>query len=306
MRRLIIIPLVVLLGIFVWLVLRGAREPDGFYTGSIEARDVRLGSLVGGRIAEVKVAEGDSVRAGDVIVRFESALLDPQVREQEARVAQAKAALDRVTTGPRREQVERARVEWERTEKELQRQQSLMRQKVTSQQALEAATAAAASAQQSYDELKRGSRSEDEREAMAAYSAAEAQLEFLKNQQDELVVRAPAEGTIQTLDLRPGDIVPANQPVATMLMRGDLWVHVYVPETKLGAVHVGQSAQLSIDTYPKRTFPARVISIRDRAEYTPRNVQTTKQREDQVFAVKLEVGPAPELKPGMTATVRFE
>jgi membrane fusion protein YbhG len=306
MRRLIIIPLVVLLGIFVWLVLRGAREPDGFYTGSIEARDVRLGSLVGGRIAEVKVAEGDSVRAGDVIVRFQSDLLDPQVREQEARVAQAKAAMDRVMTGPRREQVERARVEWERAQKELQRQESLMRQKVTSQQALEAATAAAASARQSYEELKRGSRSEDEREAMAAYSAAEAQLAFLKSQQDELVVRAPAAGTIQTLDLRPGDIVPANQPVATMLMRGDLWVHVYVPETKLGAVHVGQSAQLAIDTYPKRTFPARVISIRDRAEYTPRNVQTTKQREDQVFAVKLEVAPAPELKPGMTATVRFE
>lgn len=305
MRRLLL-PILVVAGVLAWLVVRGARDDATYYTGIIEARDVRVGSLVGGRIAEVQVAEGDSVAAGSVIVRFESNLFDPQVREQEARVAQTKAALDRTVTGPRRESIERARIEWTRTEKERVRQAALLDQHLTSDEAYEAAAAVAESARQTYDELKAGSRSEDEREAIAVLAAAEERLAYLKRQRDELVVRAPAGGVIQTLDLRPGDIVPANQPVATMLLSGDLWVRVYVPETRLGAVHVGQSAHLTIDTYPERAFEARVISIRDRAEYTPRNVQTAEQREDRVFAVKLAVSPVPELKPGMTATVRFE
>ena len=305
MRRLIL-PILVIAGVFVWLVVRGARDDVTYYTGTIEARDVRLGSLVGGRIAEVHVDEGDSVHMGDAIVRFESDLLDPQVREQEARVAQAKAALDRTVSGPRRESIERARIEWERTEKERRRQEALRDQHLTSDEAYEAAAALAESARQTYDELKAGSRSEDEREAIAVFGAAEERLSYLQHQRDELVVRSPADGVVQTLDLRPGDIVPANQPVATLLCRGELWVHVYVPETRLGAFRVGQLAKLSIDTYPERLFDARVISIRDRAEYTPRNVQTAEQREDHVFAVKLAVGATPELKPGMTATVRFE
>jgi len=305
MRRLIL-PILVIAGVFVWLVVRGARDDVTYYTGTIEARDVRLGSLVGGRIAGVQVDEGDSVRAGDEIVRFESNLLDPQVREQEARVAQAKAALDRTVTGPRRESIERARIEWDRTERERRRQESLRDQHLTSDEAYEAAAALSESARQTYEELKAGSRSEDEREAIAVMAAAEERLSYLQRQRDELVVRSPADGVVQTLDLRPGDIVSANQPVATLLCRGDLWVHVYVPETRLGAFRVGQLAKLSIDTYPERLFDARVISIRDRAEYTPRNVQTAEQREDHVFAVKLAVESTPELKPGMTATVRFE
>jgi multidrug resistance efflux pump len=305
MRRLIL-PILVIAGVFVWLVVRGARDDVVNYTGTIEARDVRLGSLVGGRIAEIRVDEGDSVRAGDVIVRFESNLLDPQVGEQLAHVAQAKAALDRTVSGPRREAIERARIEWERDEKERRRQEALRDQHLTSDEAYEAAAAVAESARQTYDELKAGSRSEDEREAIAVLGAAEKRLEYLRRQLDELLVRAPGAGVVQTLDLRPGDIVPANQPVATLLLHGDAWVHVYVPETRLGTVHVGQSARLSIDTYPERMFAARVISVRDRAEYTPRNVQTAEQREDRVFAVKLAVESAPELKPGMTATVRFE
>jgi len=71
-------------------------------------------------------------------------------------------------------------------------------------------------------------------------------------------------------------------------------------------VKVGAAVQFFIDTFPDRPFAARVSSVSARAEYTPRNVQTVEQREDQVFAVRLDIDPAPELKAGMTATVRFE
>jgi multidrug resistance efflux pump len=305
MRRLIL-PLLLLAGIFAWLVLRGSRVPDDVYSGTIEARDARVGSQVGGRVAEVLVEEGDSVQAGQVIVRLEADLLEAQVKEQQARVARAKAGLDRVVSGPRREQVERARIEWERAEKERKRQESLLQEALTSDETYEAAAAIAQAAFQAYEELRRGSRSEDEREARAALTEAESRLAYLLRQFAETEVRAPARGVVQTLDLRPGDIVAANQPVASILESGELWVRVYVPETRLGRVKVGQPVEVYIDTYPERPFAAQVASVRDRAEYTPRNVQTVEQREDQVFAVKLEIEPAPELKAGMTATVRLD
>jgi HlyD family secretion protein len=305
MRR-IIIPLIIVATVFAWLVFRGGHTTDTGYTGTIEGRDIGVGSLTGGRVSITRIEEGDPVRTGDTLLVFETRLIDAQLREQRARVAQAQAALDRVRTGPRREEIERARIEWDRAERERKRREALLAQSLTSDEAYDAADAAAKAAFQTYEELRRGSRSEDERQAAASLDEAEGRLAYLQRQRDESVVRSPAAGHVQTFDLRPGDLVPANQPVATILPDGDLWVRVYVPENDIGAVHVGQSARFTVDTYPDRPFEARVIAVRDRAEYTPRNVQTADQRKDRVFAVKLSVAPAPELKPGMTATVRFE
>jgi HlyD family secretion protein len=304
MRRLIL-PLLLIAGIFAWLVLRSGREDEGVYSGTIEVRDARVGSLVGGRVREVLVEEGDSVQADQLLVRLDDSMLITSVKEQEARVAQAKASLDRVVSGPRREQIERARIEWERAEKERKRQESLLQQALTSDEAYDAAAAAAQLAQQTYDELRRGSRSEDERQARGVFDEAENRLAYLKRQLAECEIRSPARGVVQTLDLRPGDIVPASQGVVSILEPGELWVRVFVPETRLGLFSVGQAVDVFVDTFPERAFPAHVVSISSRAEYTPRNVQTPEQREDQVFAVKLDIDPAPELKAGMAATVRF-
>ncbi|HEX6789770.1 MAG TPA: HlyD family efflux transporter periplasmic adaptor subunit [Candidatus Krumholzibacteria bacterium] len=306
MRRLVI-PLLAIALIFAWLIYRGSRnDATHTYTGTIEARDAAIGSLVGGRIAEVMVEEGDSVRAGDPIVRFDRYLLDPQIREQQSRVASMRANLERVTTGPRREEVERARIQYEQAERDRKRQQTLLEQKVTSQANYDQSAANAAALQQAYDELRRGSRAEDVAQARAQLAAEEGRLAALQRQLDEMDVRAPANGIIQTMDLRPGDLIQPNQAVAQLLETDELWVRVYVPETELGHVTVGQKIGVHIDTFPDRAFPATVSSVSERAEYTPRNVQTAEQRADQVFAVRLHIAPAPELKAGMTAIVRFE
>src|SRR5262249_32056129 len=111
---------------------------------------------------------------------------------------------------------------------------------------------------------------------------------------------------IQTIDLRPGDLVGANQPVATILEPDQMWVRVYVPEPRLGLVHLGQKARIRVDTFPKREYPGKVVEIRPKGEYTPRNVQTLDQRMDQVFGVKVAIEPTADLKPGMASTVRLE
>ncbi|HET6349749.1 MAG TPA: HlyD family efflux transporter periplasmic adaptor subunit [Candidatus Krumholzibacteria bacterium] len=306
MRRLVI-PLIIILGIFAWLVFHGhGKGKENVYSGTIEARDADLGSLTGGRVTDVLVEEGDSVRAGQVLVRFDSYLLKPQIQEQEARVEQMRANLERVMTGPRREQVERARIDYEQAERERVRQDTLLKQAVTSQADYDRAAANAQSLYQVYEELRRGSRTEDEQQAQAQLQAEEGNLAVLQRQLEETEVRAPADGIIQTMDLRPGDLIAPNQPVAVLLEPDELWVRLYVPETRLGLIKVGQSVDVHIDTFPKRAFKAHVQSVSDRAEYTPRNVQTPQERKDQVFAVRLKLDPAPELKAGMTATVRLE
>ena len=82
-------------------------------------------------------------------------------------------------------------------------------------------------------------------------------------------------------------------------------MRVYVPEPQLGRVRVGQRAALTVDTFPKREFPGKVVEIRTQSEYTPSNVQTLDQRMDQVFGVKVAIDPVPELKPGMAAMVKL-
>src|SRR5678809_129351 len=112
MRRLVI-PIVILLGLFAWLVYRSEQKKNSnVYSGTIEARDADIGSLMGGRVSEVLVEEGDSVRAGETLVRFDRYLLDPQIKEQESRIAQMRANLERVERGPRREEIERARINY--------------------------------------------------------------------------------------------------------------------------------------------------------------------------------------------------
>src|SRR5689334_1540633 len=127
MRRLII-PIIIIGGLLGWLIYHSHQKGNqNVYSGTIEARDADIGSLMGGRVSEVLVEEGDSVKAGQVLVRFDRYLLAPQIKQQESRVAQMRANLDRIEKGPRREEVERARINWEQAEKERVRQETLLK-----------------------------------------------------------------------------------------------------------------------------------------------------------------------------------
>ena len=281
------------------------RDKPLVLTGSIEARDVEIGSLMGGRIRRVLVDEGATVRANQPIVEFETDLIDLQIAQQRSKVAQSRAALAKAIRGPRTEEIARARATAQNAERERLRQKSLLDTGIAGRQAYDAAATDAETAAQTLRELEVGTRPEDIDAARAALEADERLLGYLQRQRQETTVVAPADGVIESMDLRPGDLVAANQPVAKMLEPSQLWVRVYVPEPELGRVHLNQAAVLKVDTYPKKDFPGHVVEIRTQAEYTPRNIQTLDERMDQVFGVKVAIDRTPELKPGMAATVRL-
>jgi HlyD family secretion protein len=282
------------------------REKPLVLSGTIEARDIQVGSLVGGRVHAVRVDEGAAVKRGQPLVEFETDFLDRQFSTQQSRAAAASADLDKAVRGPRVEDIARARADWENAERESKRLQALLSQGLMPQQQYDAATTAARIALENLQERERGNRPEDIASARAALAAEQGQLAYLERQREDLIVRAPADGVLQTIDLRPGDLVGAGQPVATILESDQIWVRVYVPEPKLGLVHNGQAAHIAVDTFPGREFPGKVVEIRQKGEYTPRNIQTLDQRMDQVFGVKVLIDPNPTLKPGMAATVRIE
>ncbi len=288
-----------------WAWKRSRGPKPLVLSGAIEARDVEVGSLFGGRVARIHVDEGSRVAAGDPIVTFETDLIDLQIREQDGHVASARANLAKTERGPRVEDTARARADALNAERERQRLHGLLENGVIGQQQYDDAATRARIAAETLLERERGNRSEDIAAARAALSSEEGRLAYLKRQREEAVVKAPAAGRIESIDLRPGDIVGPNQPVAKILEPSQLWVRVYVPEPQLGRVRAGQKAAITVDTFPGREFSGHVVEIRSQAEYTPRNVQTLDQRMDQVFGAKISIDPAPEMKPGMAALVRL-
>ena len=272
-------------------------------SGALEARSVEVGSLVGGRVERVEVDEGAEVAAGALLVALESDLVDRQIEGRRARLAEAEAHYQLALAGPTTQALQRAKIEWEAAKTDLARLEPLHREGVVDRQTLDRALVREATARETWQELEVGTRREELAAARAAVEGARADLAHLERERAELEVRAPAAGRIESIDLRPGDLVAPNQPVATLLEADELWVRVYVPEPSLARVRVGQRALVRVDTFPERDFPGRVVEIRHTAEYLPRNVQTLDQRSDQVFAVKVALERAAELRPGMAAFV---
>jgi multidrug resistance efflux pump len=258
---------------------------------------------VGGRVTKVHVDEGDPVRAGQEVVTLETDTLDRQIAEQQAAIAAARADVAKALAGPRAEEIRQAAAIAENDAREERRQAALFRAGIVARDLYEDAATKAKTSSEQLRLLRAGTRPEDVSAARARLAQQEARLSSLQKQRAETVVRSPVGGVIQSIALRPGDLVAPNQPVAEILESTQQWVRIYVPETLLGHVRVGMPVRLRVDTFPGLRFPGRIASVASKGEYTPRNVQTRAQRAEQVFGVKVLVDPDPRLKAGMAAEV---
>jgi HlyD family secretion protein len=286
------------------LYLRESRKPQEIVlSGTLEARTVNVGSLVGGRVAKTLVDEGMHVDTGQLLVTLETETIDRQLSEQRAAIAAAKAALAKAIAGPRPEEIAKAAATARNDEVDRRRWERLYHEGIV---AMEMADDAATKAKTSAEDLRiaqLGTRKEDIDAARAEVEAQERRLDTLMKQRAETDVVSTVSGVVQSFGLRPGDIVAPNQTVAEILESSQLWVRVYVPETELGHVAIGQPVRVHIDTFANETFAGHISAVSSQGEYTPRNVQTRAQRAEEVFGVKVLVDPNPKLKAGMAASV---
>src|SRR5208283_5292149 len=152
--------------------------------------------------------------------------------------------------------------------------------------------------------VQAGSRVEDIEAAQAVVESAKGRLDQIDVMIAELVVRAPVAARVESLDLRPGDILAPNATAASLVEDDQLYVRIYVPETQIGHIHYGQEVPISVDSFGDRTFKGAVEYINQVGEYSPRNLQTADERANQVFATRIGIRDGrDELRAGMAALI---
>jgi len=359
-RKIILIPVILAAALAAAAYSMGwFRHDTGLQgSGTVEARDIRVGSKVGGRIDKILVREGDSVESGQLLITFDDKELlaslaqsraaaekaqrgfrPEEIAQVRASAAQAKAEYDQRINGYRQEDIDAAKADLDRatadevrTHLDFQRYDALAakdlvskQQRDTSEANWKMALAQKQNAQHKLDELHRGYRPEEIAAAEARYHQTQATLEMYERgsrREDidaaraalaydearfrERQVVAPAAATIEVLDVRPGDLIPPNTPIATLLERDQIYVRIYIPETEIGRVHLGQKAEIRVDSFPNQSFDGVVEQINQQAEFLPRNVQTREERVHQVFGVKVRIDDTSHrVLAGMAADVRL-
>ncbi|HAX70223.1 MAG: Multidrug resistance protein MdtA [Anaerolineales bacterium] len=143
-------------------------------------------------------------------------------------------------------------------------------------------------------------------QAEAALAQAQAALAAIDVQLEKTIVTAPVDGVVLTRGIEVGETLAPGGVVITIGQLQEVELVVYIPETEYGKVNLGDQVSIAVDSFPGQTFTGSVTYISDKAEFTPRNVQTVEGRQATVYAIKLSV-PNPELKlkPGMPADVTF-
>jgi HlyD family secretion protein len=328
-------------------------------SGTVEARNIRVGSKVGGRIDKVLVREGDSVQPGQVLITFDDQELQAaleqsranaekaqrgfrpeEIAEARAAAAQARADYEMKKNGYRQEDIaaaqaelDRAKADEVRTHLDFDRYEALAKKDLVSKQQRDTAEAnwkVAVAQQQNLqhklDEWQRGYRPEEIASAEARYQQTQATLEKFErgNRREDIElakaaydydqaryrerrVTAPSAAIVEVLDVRPGDLIAPNTPVATLLEKDQIYVRIYIPETEYGRLKLGQKAEVRVDSFPKTVFEGVLEQINQQAEFLPRNVQTREERVHQVFGVKIRINdPAGRVLAGMAADVKLK
>ncbi len=374
-------------------------------SGFIEGEEVTVASEVSGRVVEMYVDRGDSVRAGDVVLRLDDAVLQSQRGEAEAALAAAEAHRDLVVAGARAEEIAAARAALSQAESQLEgarqavinaretisrplgldvqiaearAQVQLAEQEAEMARAnlaetellhgvyaeqggdvkrtwdlqLEAGRAALRQAEaklqgaQDYlaallamrgkpltmeaqlhaaemqariaeaqvdkaraalDQLLNGPTPEEIAVAEAQVRQAQAALGVLDAQVAQRTLTAPMDGIVTARSVQVGETATAGMPLLTIANLDEVTLVIYIPETKIGRVRIGQTVEVKVDSFPERVFTGRVVYIAGEAEFTPRNVQTQEERVNLVFAVKIRIlNPDGLLKPGMPADASIE
>jgi HlyD family secretion protein len=297
---------------------RGTESDVIVASGQVEATDVRIASKIPGRLASFSVREGDKVAAGQEIARVETTDLEIALRQVKAELAQASAELRLREEGPRREDIAEleaqmggVRAEREAADRDLARMQELLDRGSgttkarddarTRRDALEARLGAM---RQAHARLKSGSRVQEIDAAQAREKAVFARAAQIEQQIKDASVTSPIAGLVTEKVAEAGEMVTAGAPLAVVTDLADAWLSVYVAETDLGRIRLGQDVEVVTDD--GQTRRGRLTYVASKAEFTPRNVQTRDERVRLVYEVKVTLDNADGLfKPGMPATARM-
>ncbi|MCI0691314.1 efflux RND transporter periplasmic adaptor subunit [candidate division KSB1 bacterium] len=270
------------------------KENSTFQASAIiEGTAIKVSAQTGGYLMQMNFDEGQEVQIGQTIAVVDTEKLSYQLEQVRANLDELNVQHRIATTSLRRAQDDH---DYAKTKYE--RYLELFQKNAASQQVLDdlkisydRAVTALESARQSFQSIASREKS------------LEAQAKLLRRQINDALVKAPVGGTITTRYYDAGETIPANAPVVEIIDLSKMWAKVYVSETYLSRVKIGQPAQVKIDG-ASQTLSGAVAWISAKAEFTPKNILTQESRTALVYAVKINVdNPDGILKHGMPVSI---
>lgn len=302
---------VAVLAALAWQTLKPAGLPEGFASGNgrIEATEVDVATKLPGRVAEILVDEGDFVKAGDVVAKMDTQVLQAQLAQAQAEVRRAQNAqltaeslvaqrtseksTAEAVVAQRQAELTAAQKRFTRTE-QLVKRNALPQQQLDDDRAvMQSAQAALAAARSQVVSAQAGISAARSQviEAQSAIEAATASTVRLQADIDDSLLKAPRNGRVQYRVSQPGEVLAAGGKLLNMVDLADVYMTFFLPSGQAGKVELGQEVHLVIDAVPEYVIPAKVSYVASVAQFTPKTVETANEREKLMFRVKARLDP---------------
>lgn len=280
-KVLVIVAVAVLIGVAVWMNYKSKNQlPEGFATsnGRLELQRLDVATLYAGRVQQLLVNEGDSVKENAVLAELSSEQSNSQVMAAEAGKDRAKETVVRAAAevSARQQQQKVAKLDLENT-RQLYQQALVSKAELDRRQAAYDAEVAAVHAAQAA-----------QAEAIAAVGQAQAQIHSADSTHQDMLIRAPKAGRVEYRIAEVGNVLAAGSKVVTLLDPSDVTMTVFLPTNTVGKLKVGDDARIVLDGL-NAVFPAKIKFIADQAQFTPKYVETADEREKLMYKVKLAI-----------------
>jgi len=275
-------------------LLAPSALPDGFLYGNghIEGTDIRISAEIPARVLSVQAEEGRTVKTGDVLATLDDADLRTQLERANAEVRaaeQQRASIER--------EISTSQHHLSTATENLERARKLVGQDIGTQQQSDAAEDRFEEARGRVDTLQSALAQAD-----AQLEAATKSVDLVEVQLGKTVVQAPLEATVLVKAVEVGEFVTPGQPIATLVDLTKVKLKVYIPESEIGKIKLGDPAKVRIDAFPERYFEATVAQVDQQAQFTPKDIHVPAERTRMVFGVELSLKNDEHLlKPGMPA-----
>jgi HlyD family secretion protein len=286
-RRVIILLFLIALGgvggAIYWLKFSQPSLPPGFALGNgrLEADEIDISTKFAGRVAQLFVDEGDTVKPGQVVARMDTSDLEASLKKAEAQVQLARRALDEAhaNVAQQQSQLTLANQEFDRT-------QSLVQQGYATKELLD-------QRRQQVDGTTAALNAANFRvtEAEHALDAATHDVELYEVNIADNTLVAPKDGRIQYRIANVGEVFPAGGKLFTMLDLTYVYMDIYLPTAEVGKARIGNEARIVLDARPDLAIPAKVTFIAADAQFTPKAVETKTERDKLMFRVRVRIDP---------------
>ncbi len=313
-----ILIMVVVAGLLYYFFRRnnGGKNPFLKVSGNIEATEVNVGFKISGRIERLFVQEGDQVEKGKVLAKLDDEDFLQRLALAKATLKSAQARLDKLLAGSRPEEIreaeaglQQAQFDLENKRSHYERMKTLFERGVVPKETFDnaetgfkVATAALQRASENYQLVKKGPREEDIEDGRAQVEQAKASLRLIETQLGYTTLYSPLSGVVLVKSGEIGEVVNPGTSILTLADIENVWLKAYVSQTDLSRVKWGQEVSVTTDLKPQKTYKGKISFISSQAEFTPKQIQTEKERVTLVYRIKIDIpNPEKELKPGMPA-----